>query len=533
MCGQCGVYNVSAFSGPEFKAFHDLLFLNVFRGEDSTGVIKVSKESDGFKTVSRKTLQSSPEFLRSPSSDMVVEGHGPKPIGLLGHTRHATKGKVTLANAHPFRFDGVIGSHNGTIHKQFKHRSEYETDSEALYRNINDYGIEAAIEEVNAYDSAYAIQYVDLKNNTLNFLRNSERPLHFTFLYNGTTLLWSSESDAIRMTLRHLKYTTNTGWKGNTTDRIFTLKPHTLYSIPLGENPDKGTIIDLEIPEKKTYVSTTTHTGGTNGANLLNKSRETRKEAAEKKAQEALKGSWTKGPTGEYIFQHSESTTSTHTDKSATQGVLLLSDRTNSSPTKQGQGSNSSSMQRPDQSSKNTKGNTDSKEGGSSIETFRDYRLRFGEEELRKLSWLKTPFEEPHPVHDLFDTDHAGLSRIDNKGLGKEVGEKVVFDDLDSDPNEEGTGVPWTDESQSDKETYIKGYQGALMRESEFRFRLGQGCSCCGTTYNLNDPHQFEWINKIKWFDRKNWVCDTCFETSEGDWVKYVICGWPDEKKIG
>ena len=238
------------FNQWEYDAFQRLLILNVWRGDHSTGVIR--GQTDG-RILHRKSILSSPQFVYSAVSD-IIEDHKnfKKPYFLAGHTRHATKGAITLKNAHPFSFPNVVGMHNGTIQTSFKHRNEFETDSEAFYKNLNDYGLKEALEEIQAYDTAYAFVWVDKKERTLNFVKNSKRPLYFTYAFLGSTLMWSSEKQDLEYVLRRKNYTTNSGWRGDKEVTFFTLYDDHLMSVPIGKNPkEKAKMTKLDIEKKK------------------------------------------------------------------------------------------------------------------------------------------------------------------------------------------------------------------------------------------------------------------------------------------
>src|SRR3546814_12623264 len=47
----------------------------------------------------------------------------------IGHNRAATLGKVNGLNAHPFRYDNIMGAHNGTLDTQSWLRLEEEDNT--------------------------------------------------------------------------------------------------------------------------------------------------------------------------------------------------------------------------------------------------------------------------------------------------------------------------------------------------------------------------------------------------------------------
>lgn len=214
MCGLCGI--AGNLISTDQRAFKLLLFLAELRGEDATGVIRVAK-SGGPKDLKkgkpipynalRQTVPAS-HFLYYDDDKRVKEKSLWKPndsVAFMGHARSATIGdKNDVNNAHPFSFPNVIGMHNGTITKQFAHTTEYKTDSEALYRNINDNGIEAALNEVASYTTAYALTYLDKKNHTLNFIRNEKRPLYLAICSAQQLMMWASEEWMLKEVIKRV-----------------------------------------------------------------------------------------------------------------------------------------------------------------------------------------------------------------------------------------------------------------------------------------------------------------------------------------
>lgn len=483
MCGILGVYSTN-FSSWEYRAFERLLMINAFRGEDSTGIIRAG--IDG-RINSRKSMLPSYHFIGSDYSSIIEDvKEFSKPWMIIGHTRHATKGKVNIKNAHPFGFSEVVGMHNGTIHKQFKHRKDYETDSEAFYKNLNEYGLKESLDEIQAYDTAYAFQWVDKKKNTLNFIKNSKRPLHFTYAYSGSTLLWSSDEMHLRMVLKAMQYSTNRGWKMSATDPIFTLDDNHHLTIPIGEDPETKASIEV-IDVKKESFTHYSYGYGRDWTESYTTPPVRKESVGNVQGKEDLtypKGKWVKTPQG-YKFH-------------GTKPSLI-------SPP-------STSFSEPPNQTSTVKGGTSGKTQGSLTTTTasltdpsdkeRSFRDEYGTKGLEQLDWLDKKTQ--YPLGDLFDTDIAAANAVEGA---------VV--DLDKE----------RDKRKADKTTKatLKGYAGKQVTEDEFEHHLGNGCFCCGQKLSLKNPHDFASINNIHWWERDLWACNICYETSDGDWVRCSI----------
>lgn len=174
---------------------------------DSTGAAAIKRhEVSGKPQVQiAKELGNPFELLgivrKKPSSDFsdIISG---TQRAMLGHCRSSTRGSTSRKNAHPFLVDNIIGTHNGTLtyqtEKELGDYSRFETDSEKVFAAINDQGIQEVSKLFNNYsktmNDAYALVWYDLKDNTINFLRNKERPLHYAFDKNNEMLFWSSEA---------------------------------------------------------------------------------------------------------------------------------------------------------------------------------------------------------------------------------------------------------------------------------------------------------------------------------------------------
>lgn len=110
----------------------------------------------------------------------------------VGHCRKATVGKVSKATAHPFNYDHITGVHNGTLRNwRYLHDKPEETDSMTMYKAIAERGVRPVID---ATDGAYAMVWYDEAEDTLNFLRNKERPLFYCMSKDWERIFWASES---------------------------------------------------------------------------------------------------------------------------------------------------------------------------------------------------------------------------------------------------------------------------------------------------------------------------------------------------
>lgn len=207
MCGQCGC--AGTLNGNDERIFQHLLIYNSTRGLDSTGAGSVKRHNAHGKMPQMVVAKE----LGNPFELLSIERKGQHDIddvlsgtqrALLGHCRAKTTGAVHRKNAHPFMFDSIMGTHNGTLSYMTQQKmtgaKKFETDSEALYYEIENYGIAEAMKKIRASDrenvqhpDAYALVWYDGKNNSINFLRNKERPLWFCFSKDRQKLFWSSE----------------------------------------------------------------------------------------------------------------------------------------------------------------------------------------------------------------------------------------------------------------------------------------------------------------------------------------------------
>lgn len=188
MCGHVGA--AGDLFGNQEKVFKQMLVMDSVRGEDSTGVAFIGKFQNGI-TIAKEV--GDPFVLMY--SNRFEKAMGKANRVLIGHNRFATQGAINKRNAHPFEFDSLIGAHNGTLSSKYKllDNLDFKVDSENLYHHIEQRGVQDAINLLGNAGNSYSLVWWDKEADTLNFLRNKERPMWMTRSKDGKCIFWASE----------------------------------------------------------------------------------------------------------------------------------------------------------------------------------------------------------------------------------------------------------------------------------------------------------------------------------------------------
>ena len=132
----CSIIGASTAGKIDVNTVELLYMLGEQRGGHGCGY--VDRDGNLVKSTSR-----APKFIQNFTEDVPE---------FIGHTRYKTIGVSKEENNHPFKFENVVGVHNGTIYNngqlQDKEGVKFEVDSEMLYYLINKYGLKKTLPQL-------------------------------------------------------------------------------------------------------------------------------------------------------------------------------------------------------------------------------------------------------------------------------------------------------------------------------------------------------------------------------------------------
>jgi len=256
MCGIVGFVSGTPTAVAYYKRqkfLRQALFLDTLRGKDATGIFyHTFKEMEEGSTESAYWLKNAvpaPEFLDCKEFNELSTKMGDWAF-CVGHNRAATKGaKGKVDNAHPFQENDITLVHNGTLTSSYDlpgggmHKLGVEVDSHAICHNL---ATHTADEVIKNMSGAFALVWHDARDQSLNFIRNAERPLYLGECPYDNTIYFMSELKMLqllddRLTLGIKQYYTLapgillTIWPGQ--EKAPVLRKLELYSKPAYNPP--------------------------------------------------------------------------------------------------------------------------------------------------------------------------------------------------------------------------------------------------------------------------------------------------------
>ena len=199
MCGIIGYINGSAHASTydKRKFVEQALIIDTLRGDDGTGLFTV--DNNGGSKLLKDTIDgyafvTSEEFTKT------------FPIGdwgdyrfAVGHNRSATIGGISTDATHTFREGPITLVHNGTLHdttrlKASQNALNAHNDSHTICHNL---AISTPEEVIGSLFGAFALVWHDSRDDSLNIVRNSQRPLHIAKARTHNTLFFASEGEML------------------------------------------------------------------------------------------------------------------------------------------------------------------------------------------------------------------------------------------------------------------------------------------------------------------------------------------------
>lgn len=433
--------------------------------------------------------------LDTPSAEFkAIFDHKASMTALIGHTRAATRGSIKTSNAHPFIFPRVIGVHNGTINTDLVYEKEYETDSEALYRDINERGLLPALKEINKGYPNYALVMFDRARNKLVAIRNARRPFHFTFNKASNTMFFSSEAGALRYVLGRHNVTYS--------EQVFPLlKEDVALEMPLTYD----ILADMEFKQvdvkHPVLVYSSTGSTGTGNSHVWPGHRVVGKSAAapavtvaatarqDKPTLPSVSVSVSKPAAGSYEAPEGMSKSQR---KKFTKALK-----------KQARISAMLAKQEEEEEAEST-GFTEA----STPSFLKGAGIKATTKRIRKF-FKTTPITEDGKSAVLHQS--ALFDDIDDVDIALDVLNKGP---LKPDDKPFDDPLPWEDDpvDPAEDDVEIESYKGAYsesVSRAELEDILARGCQWCGQAEHI------EFHERVEWVDRTSYVCGECMETNE------------------
>ncbi|MDI6880802.1 MAG: hypothetical protein QMC95_16285 [Desulfitobacteriaceae bacterium] len=199
MCGIAGFMTKGLHPKTIFRIYTELLVRSVRRGYDATGVAVTL--ASGKISVAKGPIVS-PRFVEDPVYQEVMSR---QPIGVIGHTRAATKGSPKYnRNNHPLIGGNIVGVHNGGILNEAELTQRYhlsrkaEVDSEVIFALLDRIELlneESIRQTLSLLEGTYALAFQNGRDpQKIWLVRGPGRPLVVGYDTRLETTWFASES---------------------------------------------------------------------------------------------------------------------------------------------------------------------------------------------------------------------------------------------------------------------------------------------------------------------------------------------------
>lgn len=186
MCGIVGLISTKVLDTTHQNQFKKLLVMDQIRGKDSVGVI--SQQATG--VAYEKSVIDPVSFLEHRRVTPLLTGTK----ALVGHNRAATRGSVSVNNAHPFHHGDIMLVHNGTLRSNAVTTPYFTVDSESIAYALSQKEPHEAKSVIESLEGAFALVWWDNRDQSWNIAKNDERPLHYMNTIDKSLMWISSEA---------------------------------------------------------------------------------------------------------------------------------------------------------------------------------------------------------------------------------------------------------------------------------------------------------------------------------------------------
>jgi hypothetical protein len=199
----CGVL-APEINYEKMEIFQGLMAVSVLRGSFGGGFAAVPTGNSPIE------IRRNPELTAAElayGSEFYGVFHNPKKPDklkkmscLLGHARFPTSGSYGVEAMHPHHSGNILGMHNGTF-KVVNGKTidtKKDNDSALFFEAVSKVGID---ETIHKSDGAYSLVWINRSADTISFLRNEHRPMHFARVEGEDALFWASEQPMLQLVL--------------------------------------------------------------------------------------------------------------------------------------------------------------------------------------------------------------------------------------------------------------------------------------------------------------------------------------------